>query len=359
MDTEGNKDTKGNNGMAFAEAAGAAKTTRRELVKKAILQREPGPVPWQVNYTAVFEDLYKGVRPGGDLDDEFGNHMILHKYKKNRVVGPNTEVDLFGLKWDKSGEDGGDIGVPIEPPLAEGDFGKYSFPEVNEEFALEQARKLESDDRDRFRMYGVTFLLYERAWGLRGMENLLADMLLDPGFVHELMQRIVDHHLKLLDLVLPHDFDAVYFGDDWGSQNAMIMGPGLWRELIKPYMKQLCRKVKDSGKAVVLHCCGNIKAILPEVIEIGVDCWNTVQPEIYDLKKLKEEYGKDLCFYGGVSTQGFLPHATPDEVEQECLRVMDIMSGGGYILSPSHNLTPDIPLENGLAFARAAKKFSG
>jgi len=137
------------------------------------------------------------------------------------------------------------------------------------------------------------------------------------------------------------------------------MGAELWRELIKPYMRQLCMKVRDSGKIVVLHSCGNIEEILGEVIDIGVDCYNTVQPELYDLRKLKKEYGRDLCFYGGISNQGFLPYATPDEVEEKCLEVLEIMSGGGYILSPANKITPDISVENANAIVKAAKKFSG
>jgi len=333
---------------------------QRDLVRHAILQRQNDVfVPWQVNYTSVYKDIFESARSGEDIDDAFENHLILYKYKKNKVIGKDVELDLFGVKWDKSADDGGDIGVPFDPPLANGIIDSYTFPEPNEEFALEQVRKLESDETGRFRMFGLTMLLYERAWSLRGMEDLLADMLLEPDFVHELMRRIIEHHLKLLDLVLPYDFDAVYFGDDWGSQHGLIMGPELWRKLIKPYMKQLCDKVKEHGKIVVLHCCGNIEDILGEVIEIGVDCWNTVQPEIYDLKKLKREYGKDLCFYGGISNQGFLPYATPEEVEEKCLEVLEIMKGGGYILSPTHNLTPDIPAENAYAVVRAAKRFNG
>ena len=332
----------------------------REIVRRAIMQRQGGmAVPWQINYTGVYKDLYEKAHPGLDIDDRFGNHINLEKYKKNKALDEKTEVDIFGLKWDKSGDDGGDIGVPIEPPLACGDLDSYRFPEIDEEFALGQLRKLEGDKAGRFRMMGLTFTLYERAWGLRGMEDLLADMLLDPGFVHGLMGRIVEHHLKFLEFVLPHDFDAVYFGDDWGSQRGLIMGAELWRKLIKPYMKQLCRKAKDGGKIVVLHCCGNIEEILGELVEIGVDCWNTVQPELYDLRRLKREYGQDLCFYGGIGSQGFLPRATPEEVEKKCLETLDIMAGGGYILSPSHNLTPDIPEENAHAIVRAAKKYLG
>jgi len=162
----------------------------------------------------------------------------------------------------------------------------------------------------------------------------------------------------LLDLILPYDFDAVYFSDDWGSQKGLIMGPEPWRKLIKPYMKQLCMKVKDSGKIVMLHCCGKIDEILGEFAEMGVDCWNTVQPELYDLKALKANLGKDLCFYGGISNQ-WLPKATPEEAEKQCLETLGIMGGGGYIMSPANKLTPDTPIENIYALVKAAKIFNG
>ena len=332
--------------------------TKRERVRNAILHRNQAEVPWQVNFTSVYEKLYRETYPSADLDLEFENHIYLAKYKRNKVVAENTEIDLFGMKWNKGGEDGGDIGVPFDPPLASGNFADYQFPKVNQEFALEQVAKLEREEKGLFRMFGLTYTLYERAWGLRGMEELLADMIAQPDFVHELMGRIVQHHLELLDLILPYDFDAVYFGDDWGTQNGLIMGADLWRRLIKPYMKILCEKVRSSGKIVVLHCCGDIEDILGEVIEIGVNCYNTVQPELYDLRKLKEKYGQDLCFYGGISNQQFLPYATPQEVYDKCMEVLEVMQGGGYILSPTHSITPDIPIENARAIVKAAKTFS-
>ena len=132
----------------------------------------------------------------------------------------------------------------------------------------------------------------------------------------------------------------------------------MWRTLIKPYMKILCEKVRSHGKIVVLHCCGDIEKILGEVIEIGVHCYNTVQPELYDLRKIKENYGRDLCFYGGISNQQFLPYVTPQEVYEKSLEVLKIMAGGGYILSPAHDITPDIPIENAKAIVKAAKDFS-
>ena len=345
--------------------------TRRECVRHAIQKRQPGLVPWQINYTVEYIPLIQEfigeqksesgqLKNTADLDHLFENHIYMEKYKRNTSIGKDTEVDLFGLKWNKSGHDGGDIGIPFDPPLADDSAQEYIFPVPDTDFAKKQIQKLESDDRELFRVFGLTFTLYERAWGLRGMEDLLADMQLEPESVHMLMENIIHHHLELLDAVLSSDFDAVYYGDDYGSQNGLIMGAKHWRTFIKPYLKQLTEKVKSAGKLVILHSCGNIREIIPDLIEIGVDCYNTVQPELYDLKELHTEFGRDLCFYGGISNQAFLPFSTPDQVERKCLETMREMhaESGGYILSPTHNITPDIPPENALAILRAAKMYN-
>ena len=121
-------------------------------------------------------------------------------------------------------------------------------------------------------------------------------------------------------------------------------------------MKRIFDKVKSKGKKIVLHSCGDLRDIFPEVIELGVDVYNTLQPEIYDLRKMKQEYGKDITFYGGVSTQQFLPFATPLEVYDKASEVRDILGPDeGYILAPTHAITPDIPVDNVMAMLKAAK----
>ena len=189
------------------------------------------------------------------------------------------------------------------------------------------------------------------------MSEALVNMIAEPEMTMSFLDRVEEHHHKLLDIVLSYDeIEAVYFGDDWGQQNGLIMGPTLWKEMIKPGMKRLFERVKSKGKYVVLHSCGDLRQIMPDLIDMGVDVYNTVQPEIYDLDMLKREYGKDLTFYGGISTQQFMPFATPEETKEMTKRVIDKMaSGGGYILSPTHAVTPDIPLENVEAMIQVAK----
>lgn len=340
--------------------------SKRDIVIDALLHKQ-GVVPHQVKYTAAYADMVTEKQGRAvDLDLLFENHITLAKYKSNKVLEPGIELDLFGIKWDKRNDDGGDIGVPFDPPIVsaelkpDGSFNDYVMPEPNYDFALRQAGKLEADGSGVFRMFGITVMLYERAWCLRGMENVLTDFLCEPEFTHHLLGRITDHHLALLDAVLDHDFEAIYLGDDWGSQKALIMGAETWRKFIGPCLRKIAAKARSKGKHVVLHSCGNNWDIIGDWIDMGVDCYETVQPEVYDLRKLKQEFGKDITFYGGISNQQFLPYATAAEVKAHCLELLEFMTkDGGYILSPTHTITPDIPIENAFAIIEAAKEFNG
>ena len=130
------------------------------------------------------------------------------------------------------------------------------------------------------------------------------------------------------------------------------MGPAHWRHFIKPRMARMYAKAKAAGKYVLQHSCGDCNEILPDLIEIGLDCYQTFQPEVYDIEKVKALYGDKLAFWGGVSTQRCLPYATPQGVKDEALRVAKILrKDGGYIWAPTHAIAFDVPPENILALA--------
>ena len=208
-------------------------------------------------------------------------------------------------------------------------------------------------------MFSITMGYFERLWSLFSMEEALINMITEEEMVLEVLSKVEEHHHKLLDIVLEYDeIESVYFGDDWGQQKGLIMGPDLWRKLIKPGVKRIFEHIKSKNKYIVLHSCGDLREIMGDLIEMGVDVYNTVQPEIYDLDQLKREYGNDLTFYGGISTQQFMPFATPEEVKIKTREVIEkLAKGGGYILSPTHAVTPDIPVENVEAMIEVAKEY--
>src|SRR5450759_610956 len=124
---------------------------------------------------------------------------------------------------------------------------------------------------DIFRNFQIGFSLYERAWSLRGMENLLMDFLIYPDFVHDLLTKIADYNIAQIEKALEYDIDAIYFGDDWGQQRGLIMGQEIWRTFIKPQLKRMYKKAKDADKYVMIHSCGDVDELFDDLVEIGVN----------------------------------------------------------------------------------------
>ena len=205
-------------------------------------------------------------------------------------------------------------------------------------------------------MYIIGFSLYERLWPLQGIEQPLEDFLLEPEFIDEVLDGIVEYNCKVVDIVAQYPIDCIFYGDDWGQQQGLIMGYPLWKRFIKPRLKKMYDHVKKYGMYVAQHSCGDCRQVFPDLVELGLDIYNTFQPEVYDIVDFKERFGKDLTFYGAISTQKILPFKTPEEVKAEMHRIMDILGkDGGYILAPTHAMPGDIPEENVLAFQHVAK----
>jgi len=179
------------------------------------------------------------------------------------------------------------------------------------------------------------------------MEELLIAMAIDKSFAHRLFDRILEYDLEVVRQALHFDVDGVRFGDDWGGQRGLLMGPRLWREFIKPRVAQLYGLVKAAGKRVFIHSCGKIEELFPELIQIGVDVFNPFQPEVMDVEAMKRLYGGSLTFFGGISTQQTLPYATPEQTRQEVRRLLDqVGRRGGYIAAPAHDVPKDARPEN-------------
>ena len=148
--------------------------------------------------------------------------------------------------------------------------------------------------------------------------------------------------------------DAVLIADDFGTQDAMILSPTHWRQFFEPTYKRLFDATHDAGMHAWFHSCGHIRPIIPDLIEIGIDVLHPLQPASMDLAEIAETFGGQVCFAGGVDVQGLLPVATPDGVEAEIRRLIDLLDGphGGLILAPTNSIMPDTPFENLVAMCR-------
>ena len=321
----------------------------KELVIDTIRHKHNNIVPYQLDLTTEMEAIL--VRElGSDFLETIDNCFAVERNEEFETIDGNCIKDMFGAVWLLDQQ--GDFGVVKNQLLDEPMIGDYKFPEPDEKKIREKCERLTSEkNRHRFKMYIIGFSLYERAWSLRGVENILMDMVMNPAFVEELFDHIVEYNKAVSSIVMEYPVDGIFFGDDWGQQKGLIMGPEYWRKFIKPALRKMYSYVKDSGRYLCQHSCGDIYDVLSDVIDLGLDIYNTFQPEIYDVVKVKNEYGKDLSFYGGVSTQHVLPFGTPEEVREATKRMIDIMGvNGGYICAPTHSMPPDIPVDNVLAF---------
>ena len=267
---------------------------------------------------------------------------------KHKWLDETTFQDEFGVQWCQDIER--DIGNVSNCVIPERNLDNLELPDpyAPEKFA-DFAERI-TKGKDKFVNFSISFSLFERAWTMRGMENLFVDMMEAPEFVDELLDAICDYNVALIEQAVKHEIDGVHFGDDWGAQRGLLMGPRLWERFLKPRLARQYGVAKEAGKFVSIHSCGKVQELFPQLIELGLDCFNPFQPEVMDVYEMKRLYRGRLSFWGGVSTQRLLPYGTPDEVRAEAKRLMaEVGKSGGYILAPAHSIPGDAKPENMMA----------
>jgi uroporphyrinogen decarboxylase len=332
--------------------------TPKERMRRALQHQPVDRIPTQINYTTEMGARlarHLGVSPS-ELPQRLGNHLLRVDltYPKRLSKDGKASYDWWGVGWDTETE-----GYwPADTPLADStDLDRFSWPDPAADGLLDGAEQaIANDGGVHFVAPNFGFALFERAWSLRGFENLLMDLLLDEGFVVDLLDRITEIQVGLARRFLVLGVDGGYFGDDYGAQKGLIFSPKLWRKLFKPRLARLFAVFREAGLPVILHSDGDIAPLLPDLIEIGLTVLNPVQPEVLDLAWLKTTFGDQLAFYGGVSTQTVLPEGSPAQVKEAVAAAVHILAadGTGLLLAPSHRMMSDIPMENVDAFLEAA-----
>ena len=319
-------------------------------MKMALEWQDPPYVPWNINFTVPATQKLQARFPGQDLEDLLQNHMVNLGYDIYHYhdIGNDCVQDVFGVVWDRSTDK--DIGVVKGQVLNQPTLQGFTFPDPLAPYIFADVPDKLSRFGDRFRVFGIGFSLYERAWTLRGLQTLLMDFYDNPHFVHQLLNSIADYNIAQIQESLKYDIDAVMFGDDWGQQHGLQMGPQLWHEFIYPVLKRLYAVAVEAGRKVFIHSCGDVDELFDDLVDIGLNCFNPFQPEVMDVAALISQYRGRLAFYGGMSTQKTLPYGTVEDVERETRKLLGLGKSGGYIFSPAHDVPGDVPLQNMLAF---------
>ena len=333
--------------------------TKREVVIKVLEHKRPPYVPWHFGLTVEAKQKLVDYFGSEDLMGITDNHFLLlgDEIGYFEDIGNNRYKDVFGVTWDRTiDKDIGNVeGQVLTTPSLQG----YTFPDPLADRYFRNIPNLLGQYPDRFRIFEIGFSLFERAWTLRGMEALLLDFIMHPDFVHELMNTICEYNIRQIQRALEFDIDAVKLGDDWGQQRGLIMGPDCWHEFIAPYLSRIFKVVKQHGKYMFMHSCGDVDELFDPLIKIGLDNFNPFQPEVMNIYELLPAYRDRLSFHGGLSTQRLLPFGTVAEVRKECDRLLQLGMEGGYIFAPSHAVEGDVPLDNMLAFIEKAKSQNG
>ena len=274
-------------------------------------------------------------------------------YASPAEYGP-TIRDEFGVVWATSDID---RGYPIEHPLQRPTLEGYTFPDPLAPERWDGVAEASKRYPHQFRL-AVIGDLWERAHFMRGLDTLLIDLIENPSFVHELMAAICEYNLATLEGMAQFRPDGVFISDDYGFQDRLMMRPEQWRQFIKPYVGELLAAAVARGLVTMIHTCGHVTDIIPDLIELGLDILHPIQPEAMDIFALKREFGRDITLCGGISTQRLLPFGTPEEIRSEVHHTIAVMSqGGGYIAEPGITLQADVPTENLVALIETAREF--
>jgi len=209
----------------------------------------------------------------------------------------------------------------------------------------------------RYSMGTIHLALFERLHALRGMENVFADFYTNEPQVRRLLDALSDYVLELIRQWGELGADAIFLTDDWGSQQTLMISPEMWRSFFKPHYRRLFDEAHRLQMDVVFHSCGNVTDLVEDLIEVGIDALDPIQPGAMNRDELARRFGGRVSFCGGVDLQQLLSRGTPREVRIEVRQMIETLGrpfGGGFILSPANVLTPEIPFENLEALFEAA-----
>ena len=371
----------------------------RDRVLTALDHREADRVPRDLagtRYSSIHAEAYARLRPAlglpeaeitivdttqglahvhDDVLDRFGADVALvaggSPSGYRREVVSDGEYERFVDEWGvvRARPIGGlyyeSSTAPLKGVISAADVAAFAWPDPQDpgRFAgmAERARHIREVEHRAVFVGSLCAGVTEMHFRLRGYEDGYMDLAADPLLARQIMEKVTELKLAYWEKVLDEIGDLIDIAaeaDDLGAQHAPLFSPKTYREIVKPLHAEIVSYIKSRSKArFFLHSCGAIRDLIPDLIEIGVDCLNPVQVSAtgMDTATLKAEFGEDITFWGGaVDPQGTLARGTPDEVRAETRRrIGDLKPGGGFVFASIHNMQAHVPVENILAMWEA------
>ena len=353
------------------------KYTRKARVLAAIHRQPLDYFPSQVDFTAAAAKVVKKALDLADLNDLLDNHIVdcyslgsVEEYLQDppilqsainaglAILDQDAAIayDGWGVGWDLIPEGGWPRVHPLEDIRT---YKNYKFPDPCRPQLMDLVREtVEKESGKYFILASHHTALFERAWALRGFQNVLMDFYLNRSFLDDLYDRITEYQIGLARQFIAAGVDGVRVGDDYGTQRGLIMKPDLWREVIKPRLKRIYEVYQKAGIPVIHHTCGDVRSILDDFAQLGLDVLHPIQPLPMPISSIPEKYYDLFSFFGGIDTQQLLPFSSPEEIRISVRATIEKLgSHGGYIISPAQAIMADVPLPNILALLSAIKEY--
>ena len=343
----------------------------RDRIQAALDREKPDRCPMQISFTPEFADRLrtdmelKGQKvhnPHGggntyELERALGQDMLLTSvgWANSYYQDAESYVDEWGISWKSQAYEtpfgvGRYTEIASHPLADEKTITSYQPPDPTRPELYTEAERVIREFKDEYWIVGVTVVtIFETAWALRGLQQMLLDFVANPDLADTILEIPYRYHLTAARKLVEMGVDMIWTGDDVGAQNAMLISPKHWRRFLKPRMANFVAELKaiNPDVKVAYHSDGNILPIIPELIEIGIDILNPIQPASMDPAAIKQTFGDKLCFWGSIDEQHTLPYGTPESVRAEVIeRLRTIGQDGGLILGPPHHVQLDTPLEN-------------
>lgn len=291
-------------------------------------------------------DFHRFISSWTDMTDVFRD-SIPYKGGINK--------DPWGCVWKTLHP--GIFGRIIEHPLADlKNLESYKLPDISELVNFDEVEKSIRLSGHQHYVLGDSENFFERLHFLHGYENTLIDLTMGRNELRKLIDLLFDLKMKFIKHWLEVDIDGLYFLDDWGTQQGLMINPKLWRGVFKPLYKKMFGIVHKAGKHVFFHSDGYVLDIIPDLIEIGVDALN-IQVNLMGIERISEKFGGKICILADIDRQHLLPFGKPDEVEERVKHIIRAFSDFNGGLISWGEIGPDVPLENAEAMLWAFEKY--
>jgi uroporphyrinogen decarboxylase len=343
------------------------KMNSKERVYKTIKHETTDKIPLYIWY---HPDILKSLESefncsGKDLEVKLGNDILqtwvsINYFQSQVLKEGEIYLDEYGIKWERLGG----YNMITENPMLNAnidDLSDYKFPDPFRSDRYDILKGLlDKYGKEKFVGSDVSGTIFEPCSAIRGMEQLLLDLSMEPEKVEPFLDNAMNFSLQVAKNSLELGVDWIWLGDDLGTQTNMIISPNMWRTYFKPRMIHIIKELRKIKPDLIMayHSCGYIEQILPDLVEMGYDVLNPIQPKSMDMYEIKRKYGSKITMHCGIDTQEILPFSSKDILEKELKKIIkELGTGYGFIFTASHTIQPDTSNDRIIMMLDILKKY--